>query len=282
VDEQFNNNALADLVLSGNTFRNTQSNTSSTFQHVRVRADATSHGASGTLTYSITGNDLRDSQQAPIYIAKADGQLLLDGSISNNIIGNSGIANSGAFAGEGIRIEHSGDGKHRTLINNNQVYQYNNIGGISIRALSSISGANNNGSVHATITNNTVSNPGNQPANFIDGVHLDFGTAAGTTYTMCLNFGHTGGANNIANGGQVASSGVPFSIGPASSTNTGFLKILGLTGGPFTGHAGESPVDSRISADNGVTAGANFLDFGASANVTASTDNSKGVACTLP
>ena len=283
-DYELNDAAAGDFVLSGNKFRDTQSNTSNTFYNIRMRADAATHAAAGTLTYTISNNDLRDAQQAAIYLAKGDGTPTITGSITGNVIGNAGVTNSGSAFGEGIRVEHSGQGKHKLLIDNNQIFQYNNVGGISLRMLSAIAGVANNGSMHATITRNTLSNPGtNNAGGIIDGVHIDPGTASGTAYTFCANFGHAGGANTIVNGGRAADGGLPFSIGPVTpTTNPGFLKLLGLAGSPFTGHAGESPADNLISADNGLSPGNSFFDLGNSLTTTVSTDNARGVACDLP
>src|SRR5262249_47036581 len=151
-----------------------QSNVPNTFYHVKVRADAASHAATGVLTYTISNNDFRDAQQASVYIAKGDGQLGLSGAITGNTIGNQAIANSGSLFGEGIRIEGSGQGKHKVLISGNQIFQYNNVAGVSLRMLSSIAGVTNDGSLHATVIGNTVSSPGtNNVGSVIDGVHFD-------------------------------------------------------------------------------------------------------------
>jgi hypothetical protein len=279
------NNGGGDLAVQNNQFKNTQSNTNASFSHLHVRADASAHSTAGTLTYAVTGNTFTGSIQAPIYFAKGDGIWTLDGSMTGNNIGSAGTANSGSTSGEGIRIEHSGQGKHKVLISGNTITQYNNIAGISIRLLDLISGVTNDGSVHTTITNNTLSNIGTG-SGLLDGVHFDVATSVGTSYTLCANFGHTG-SNNLGSSYRASASGAPFSVGPITpSGNNGFIKLLGFGSSTFTGlSSASSAIDNLFSADNGFSTGLGFIDASAAAGsiqVGSSASSIGTVTCSLP
>jgi hypothetical protein len=269
----------ADLIVDNNGFGDGQANTSANFNHVRVFANAA--GAGGNVSYDIKNNVLNNSRAAAVSVEKREGTQTVSGSITNNTIGSVGAANSGSLNEQGILVEHSGQGMSRALISNNQVFQYNSGAGIMSRFLNT-SVAAHNGSLHLTITGNTVSTPGNMNASVIDGISLLNGGVSTDTYTACIKFG-IGGANSIANGGRAAQGGAPYSIGPISGIPTPALnlKFASLGSGPYTGHAGEAPVDAIIRANNTVGATAGFLDFGTAA-ITRDAFSGGGATCTFP
>ena len=95
--------------------------------------------------------------------------------VRNNTIGVAGTANSGSSESFGIFAFGDGGSDMNIAITNNQVFQYNNHG-INVQFGDEI----NNGSVfNATVTGNTVSNPGNINTNF-NGIQLNNGTVAAT------------------------------------------------------------------------------------------------------
>jgi hypothetical protein len=94
----------------------------------------TTWAATGTMTYSITGNSFRDSVGNAVQVnssgdaSPGTAQGVASGIIDNNDIGVAAVANSGSTSGSGIDIESNGGGDHFATINNNRVRQYNNHG----------------------------------------------------------------------------------------------------------------------------------------------------------
>jgi hypothetical protein len=196
-----------------NTFDNTGANAHPTALSAGNRIVVST--ATGTMTYKIQNNTLKGSKGSAIF-ARSSGvtgaggaEGSMNGRITGNTIGVAAIANSGSSEASGIDVEADGGGDHTCLIDSNSVFQYNNSG------ITFIFGDNTAGSVppipartvvvQMTVTNNTVSNPGNLNTNF-NAIHLNNGTTSedGSTtadddqFTSCIDV-H---GNHVIGGGQ--------------------------------------------------------------------------------
>jgi hypothetical protein len=98
------------------------------------------------------------------------------GTVSNNIIGTAGDVDSGSESGTGISVISNGAGLTTVAVTGNQVFQYANPYGILVN--------NKEGStsMNATVTGNTVANPGTFA---INGIRVDAGATAGDSGTLC-------------------------------------------------------------------------------------------------
>jgi hypothetical protein len=113
------------------------------------------------------------------------------GTVSGNIIGTAGDVDSGSESGTGISVISNGAGLTTVAVTNNQVRQYANPYGILINTKEGSSDLN------ATVTGNTVANPGSFA---INGIRVDAGATAGDSGTLCAAV--TG--NSVADSGPGA------------------------------------------------------------------------------
>lgn len=275
------NTSSSNVTIQNNVFFNENTNIASGGGNVGL-ATGGSNTDNSTVIYLVNGNRFRGARGAAFYVQNGAGTSTITGTISNNRIGEASIANSGSNEGDGIVIIQAQRGKNKVLIDNNQIYQYSGNAGIEILAGGATAAPStvNNGSIHATIRRNIISNPGtNNIGGVVDGMRFENGSNSGDAYTMCLNVGQgSGNANNIANGGRAAESGMPFSfIANTLSANPTF-KILGYPIATNVGTAAHSNVLSTIgNANGGVTGYAEMP----SSTTTHNNNNSIGVACDL-
>ena len=182
----------SDLVFTGNALSNNHPNIVSGGGGVTIGGGGI--GDNPTLTYLIDGNTMQDSLGSALVIGKGTGTGNFTGTISNNTIGVSGLANSGSSQGSGIAVIHSGGGTSTAHITSNHILQYNN-NGIQLQIGAASQGGN--GTLNATVTGNTVAQPGTFATN---GVFLNVGTASGDAHQACFNFGGAGALANSITG----------------------------------------------------------------------------------
>jgi hypothetical protein len=177
---QHNGTGAGDLVLSGNTFHNTH--TSISFGNGGVIA--VSSGTAGTTTMSVTNNSFRGAHGSAFLVEKTAGVSTQTGTFSNNTIGAGGFGNSGSVNGSGLSIQTLGQGTVTWGVTNNAIRGYNESG------IELVAGGPNaaSGNINATITGNTIAEPGNAALAITfpkHGVLLDIGLTGGDTYSAC-------------------------------------------------------------------------------------------------
>jgi len=182
----------SDLVFTGNVLSNNHPNILSGGGGVTLGGGGV--GDNPTFTYFIDTNTMRDSLGPALVIAKGSGTGNFSGTISNNIIGVSGLANSGSAQGSGIFVNSLGGGTNTVHITGNQIRQYNN-NGIQLQIGDASQGGN--GSLNATVTGNTVAEPGTFASN---GVFLNVGTLPGDAHQACFTLGGAGALANSITG----------------------------------------------------------------------------------
>jgi hypothetical protein len=153
-----------------------------------------SPSGSADLTFTISSNDIQQAFDEAINLnlgTAATAAASMIGTISNNTVGTAGDVDSGSESGTGISVISNGAGLTTVSITNNTVRQYANPYGILVN--------NKEGStsMNATITGNTVANPGSFA---INGIRVDAGATAGDNGTMCA---HISG-NSVAGSGPGA------------------------------------------------------------------------------
>jgi len=186
--------ASSDLIFTGNALSNNHPNILSGGGGVTIGGGGV--GDSPTLTYLIDGNTMRDALGSALLIAKGTGTGNFSGTVSNNTIGVIGLANSGSAQGSGIFINTVGGGSQTTHITGNQIRQYNN-NGIQLQIGDASQGGN--GSLNATVTGNTIAQPGTFASN---AVFLNVGVLTGDAHQVCFSFGGAGAvANSITGSG---------------------------------------------------------------------------------
>jgi hypothetical protein len=150
-------------------------------------------GTAGTVTYNVNTNTFRDATGTALAVSCGNLNTSCIGRIEGNVIGVAGIPNSGSTNASGIAVVNSGGGTVTSLVNNNTIRQYNNHG-ILLQAGQT---GGNPTSFSATVTNNTIGNPGNINTDF-NGIHLNNGTLPGENFTSCIDIR----TNSIAGSGQ--------------------------------------------------------------------------------
>ena len=198
---QFANNGTAanDLVFTGNALSNSYPRIATGGGGVSIFSNGT-----GNLSLTLTDNTFRDAVGTALLLVKSTGTASFTGTLSNNEIGASGVANSGSLEGSALKLQNAGQGTMTLLVQGNVIRQYNNFG---IELLTGGGSTAYSGALNATITGNTIAEPGNNPATAAiakNGVHLNAGTVPGDTYQVCLDLGGAGGLQN-----SLASSGAP-------------------------------------------------------------------------
>jgi len=185
----------SDLVFTGNTLTNNNGNIVSGGGGITLGGGGASDNV--TYTFNVSNNTLRDALGSAIAVGLGTGTHTTTGTISGNTIGVAATANSGSAQGSGIGYTHNGGtGVSTVTITNNTVYQYNNSGiGLNFGAI----GTSNTARLNATVTGNTVSNPGTFASN---GFLLTAGTSLSPldTGVACLTLGGSGATANILAG----------------------------------------------------------------------------------
>ncbi len=182
--------AGGDLVFTGNTLSNGHGNPLSDAGAMDVTV-----GGGASLTYSVSGNTMRDSRGTALLLGKkfggTPGNGTMSGTVANNAIGVAGVANSGSTGGAAIEVLVLGRGSHTTLIQNNQLRGYNSQGVLITAggADEATTGLTHDAAMNVTLQGNTIAEPGNNAAVFTsrNGVMLNAGTNPGDDYPICLN-----------------------------------------------------------------------------------------------
>jgi hypothetical protein len=200
----------------------------------------------GVMNFHTRGNTFRDADGSAITLFKANAGTQLNGFFDNNIIGVSGITNSGSETGNGIFVSAGGAGSMGYTITNNAIHEIN--GSAHIFA------DNTGGSYTAnfTIEGNTLDTPG---AGWFAGIAITNGAPSSTdTINVCAKIGGASAAEkntfNLAGnlGVIVGSSGaaaghvfnLPTYAGGANLTNVENF-IQGNNQGSFSTLAYEDP-----------------------------------------
>lgn len=197
--------AQGDLIVSGNAFANA---------HPAIIPGAGGvvvESASGTtsLDYTITSNSFRGASGSALAVQEGAAIGTFTGTISGNVIGVAGVANSGSTQGSGLSLSSVGAGSHTVAVTNNQIRQYNNQGVLLQIGDATFGG---NGTLNATITGNTVAEPGTTAA-AKNGIHLNAGLITGDNPQVCLDLGGAGAlANSITGSGSGLAAGTDFRL----------------------------------------------------------------------
>jgi VCBS repeat-containing protein len=146
---------------------------------------------SADLTFTIDNNNVQQAFDEAINLnlgTASTAAASLIGTISNNIVGTAADVDSGSESGTGINVTSNGAGTTTVAVTGNQVRQYANPYGILLNHKEGSS------TMNATVTGNTVANPGTFA---INGIRADSGATTGDSGTMCV----------AATGNSVAGSG---------------------------------------------------------------------------
>lgn len=173
-------NVTANISLTNNTL--TGGNPLALGQNITVNGVS---GYAGTMTYNITGNTISGSVATAVTV---DSSLLaasgvLQGTISNNTIGTSGVDYSCSRQGSGLDVEAHGSGTHTALISNNTIYRCFD------RGIQTIAN-DGSGTFNLTVLNNTVAElSGGAIAVGRQGFYLNVGSFDADSHTVCLVLG---------------------------------------------------------------------------------------------
>ncbi|HSK63419.1 MAG TPA: hypothetical protein VK893_06255, partial [Pyrinomonadaceae bacterium] len=152
-------------------------------------------------------------------VLNASNNSTMSGTINNNVIGNAAVANSGSFSGSGIAVTSNNTSDITVAITNNLIRQYSNPNGININVRDGLTNTTN-----ATITGNTISNPGTFASN---GILAQAGAAGGDAGFLCIDIGGAGALANTL-GGSGANGSEDFRVRQRFSTT---VRLPGYAGG---------------------------------------------------
>jgi VCBS repeat-containing protein len=139
-----------------------------------------SPSGSSDLTFTISGNNIQQAFDEGINLnlgTASTPAASMIGTIANNTVGTAGDVDSGSESGTGINVTSNGAGATTVSVTGNQVRQYANPYGILLNHKEGSS------TMNATVTGNTVANPGTFA---INGIRADSGATAGDSGTMCV------------------------------------------------------------------------------------------------
>ena len=205
-----------------------------------------SPSGSTDMTFTIDNNNIQQAFSGAINLnlgTASTAAASMIGTISDNTIGTAGDPDSGSESGTGISVISNGAGLTTVAISGNQVRQYANPYGILLNIKEGSS------SMNATVTGNTVANPGSFAAN---GIRVDAGATTGDSGILCAAV--TG--NNVTGSGP----GVNTDIRLRQRFNT-TIKLPGYGGG----NNDTAAVNSFVSTNNagaGVTSSHNVSGGG--------------------
>jgi Bacterial Ig-like domain (group 2)/Cadherin-like domain len=231
--------ARSDVVLSANSFVN---------GHPVIIPGAGGVVLEGTggateLTYAITGNTFRGALGSALAVQEGAGTGTFSGTVSDNVIGAAGVANSGSAQGSGISLTSVGGGSHTVRVTGNQVRQYNNQG---VLLQIGDAAAGGDGSLNATVTGNVIAEPGTAPS-AKNGIHLNAGLITGDNPQVCVDLGGPGAlANAITGSGSGGAAGTDFRLRQRMATT---VRLPGYAGG----NADNAAVTAYVQGRNGGT-----------------------------
>ena len=155
----------------------------------------------GNLVYNISKNILRDAVGAAIALDEAGAiSSNFRGTLSENTIGVSGVANSGSAQGSAISVIHLGAGTSTHSITNNVIRQVNGSQAVLLQIGDATRGGN--GTFNATVTGNNIQEEGSTANSGRHAIAVTAGTGSGDGHLMCVNLGGAGGlANAVSNFG---------------------------------------------------------------------------------
>lgn len=211
------NTASSDVVVSNMTFHNGAAGILPGVGGVALQSSGS--GANPSLTYSITGSSFRGASGSALAIAKGAGTGSFVGTVSGNVIGQTGVANSGSAQGSGISVTSTGGGTQTIAVTNNQIRQYNNMG-LLLQLGDNTNGGN--GAMNATVTGNVVAEPGTAPISK-NGIHLNAGTVTNDSHTVCL----AASGNSITGSGSGGAAGTDFRLRQRMLTTVRLPGYLG-------------------------------------------------------
>jgi hypothetical protein len=166
-------------------------------------------GGNSTTTFNISNNGTIASPWTGAFSSAITINTVqnatMSGAIHNNVIGNPSITDSGSASGDGINIAANATSDITVAVTNNIIREYSNLAGINVHVRDNGAGG---GSIHATITGNTISDPGSFGTH---GILAQAGAIAGDDHFLCIDIGGAGAlANSIAGSG--ANGGDDFRI----------------------------------------------------------------------
>jgi hypothetical protein len=183
-------------------------------------------GSTETVNFNISNNGsaanplVGNVQGGAINVNQGIGSGNWQGQVSNNFIGNPGVANSGSTQSSGIRVEnHSASGTLRAIVSNNTVSQWNSGAGINFQVGDT---GNVNAAMDLTVTDNNLNNPG---VNSLHGVQGNFGAVATGTNAVCFDFK----TNTINLGATPPNGGSDLRL---RQRNGSTVKLPGYSGAP--------------------------------------------------
>ena len=212
------NSAVIDVTIADNNLQNPT-------LPVRLGGGILVFGASwnGTGTYDVTGNTiLRNRQGGAIHMNKGSGTATMSGTVANNVIGTTGVNQSGSIEASGIVIGARGaGGTHTTLVEDNQVFGWND------RAIIVANGEGNS-TLNATVRGNTADTF--DAINGLHGFHADLGILAADAGSVCLDLGGAIAAdhNHLTLAGNEPAGGADIRVRRGSAVN---LRMPGYAGG---------------------------------------------------
>ncbi|HJQ23962.1 MAG TPA: Ig-like domain-containing protein, partial [Blastocatellia bacterium] len=225
-------------------------------------------GGAAQFHVKVSGNTITGAVSSAITLDTSNSSSL-EGTVSNNIIGTAGTVDSGSSQGDGINLTAINSSTMTVSVSGNTIKQYSNLAGINITQSSG------SASVQATVTGNTISNPGTFAA---QAVFAAAGASTGDSGTMCLDLGGAGAlANSFAGAG--ANGSTDFRIRQRMATtvrlpgyaggNTDTAAVVAFIQGRNTGsETGAASVNTSTSSETGAPFGGGFIGGAACASPT--------------
>lgn len=246
---ELRDDATSDVVLQGNSFHNTHPAIVGGGGGVVLGGG--NAGSTATLTFDVDGNSFRGALGSALAVAEGLGTNAFSGTIANNLIGQAGVPNSGSAQGSGISITSVGGGSNVVAVTGNQVRQYNNQGILLQLGDNALGGQ---ASLDATITGNTVANPGTAPT-AKNGVHLNAGITSGDANAVCVFVS----GNTLTGAGSGGAAGTDVRLRQRFLTS---VRLPGYAGAPNDNAAVAAYVQANnaggptVLAQNNVAGGA--------------------------
>lgn len=168
------------------------------------------------LQYRITNNVITNSASTAINMTASLAGGASNGTIADNIIGKSGVANSGAKCSScgGIRVAGSRGGSSSLTVRSNTIQQ---VPGFGIRVQTAGTAA-----LRAAITGNTIRQP--QGSGVMNAISIQSGTRPADTAQLCIDVS----GNTIAGAWDPQGGGAAITL---TNKGSAAVSIAGSTGG---------------------------------------------------
>jgi hypothetical protein len=240
--------SVNDFVFTGNRMRNNHPNVLPSNFAVTLSSGGSAGSYNPTVTFDISSNNISEVGSTGISVGKGGvGGGTFTGTITQNVIGDAAVANSGSAQGSCIVVDIVGGGLVDVDILNNTLRQFTNYGILAQAGNAAAGGGTGKLVLDIRANNIATPSPASAAALFpTSGIRVMSGTNAGDNHTVCATIGGTLAADKNTVNGTGTNGGADLRLFQR------FLTIMAVPG--YGGLANNNPqMETFLTGRNNLT-----------------------------